>query len=60
MNAICLSKTYGKRKVYLCDILYVCFGIPKKTLPVSHEQTQIFETCVPFQCTKLKRMIFNL
>ena len=23
----------------------MCFGIPKKTLPASHEQIQLFETC---------------
>ena len=38
--------------IYCMYVYYVCFVIPKKTLPASYEWTQLFETlAAAFRCT---------
>ena len=42
VSTIFVSKNFMDGEI--C-ISYVCFGIPKKTLPACYEQIQLFETC---------------
>ena len=32
-----------EKYIYITYIFSICFGIPKKTLPVSYEKTRLFE-----------------
>ena len=40
-------KQFMERSIF-AYIMYVCFGIPKKTLLASHESIQLFETRATF------------
>ena len=40
---------YGEKNIYIAYILYVCFGISKKTLSAPDSQIQPFETLETLQ-----------
>ena len=49
LTILVCKKLYGKY-IYIAYISHACFGVPKKTLAASHEQTQLFETRATFSC----------